>query len=222
MKKITSDDIIHDCNANSAFRKATFWHLKEKCSVQLQHLIEWSDGCECQYKGVYAFKKTVEDSLSTGIKITSAFFGSEHRKRESDGETGVVKSKLQEHILGKGAVVSNAADIKTYGQSHLCTQSYSIFKHLGQGIKTQQTFEVVNNIQCEQRTEEYYPISGTRVRIQCMETVGDRTKAVFRNLFCFCHACFSGNPADCPNSDVVDSWQSKTFKKGVKGGILFN
>ena len=86
--------------------------------MQLQHLIEWSDGCERQYKQVYAFRKTVEDSLCTGIKITSAFFGSEHGKGESDGETGVVNCKLEEHILGTGAVVSNAEDIKTYVQSH--------------------------------------------------------------------------------------------------------
>ena len=86
--------------------------------MQLQHLTEWSDGCECQYKQVYAFKKTVEDFLCTGIKITSAFFSSEYGKGELDGETGVVKCKLQEHILGTGAVVSNAEDIKTYVQSH--------------------------------------------------------------------------------------------------------
>ena len=57
-------------------------------------------------------------ALCNGIKITSTFFGSEHGRGESDGETGVVKCKLQEHILGTGAVVSNAEDIKTYVQSH--------------------------------------------------------------------------------------------------------
>ena len=47
---ITSDDIIHDCNPVSAFRKVAIRHPKEKHNMQLQHLIEWSDGCERQYK----------------------------------------------------------------------------------------------------------------------------------------------------------------------------
>jgi hypothetical protein len=89
---ITSDDITHDSQAVSAFRKAAVKHLIEKRSVSLKNLIEWSDGCE--YKGVYAFKGTVEDAKVLGIKITSCFFGSEHGKGESDGETTVIISLI--------------------------------------------------------------------------------------------------------------------------------
>ena len=48
---ITSDDITHDVSAVSAFGKAVIAHLIKR-KVTFKHLIEWSDGCESQYKGV--------------------------------------------------------------------------------------------------------------------------------------------------------------------------
>ena len=216
---ITSDDITHDSQAVSAFRKAAVKHLIEKRSVSLKNLIEWSDGCESQYKGVYAFKGTFEHAKLLGIRITSCFFRSEHGKEESDGETGVVKTKLQEFILGSGAVVKTATDIKVFGEQKLSGTSLSHFKHIGHTIKTQRTFIVVNDIKRQIRAHAYYPIAGTRVKLHCMETTSDTSAAKFRNLACFCQVCHNGDPGKCINAEIVQAWQLRKFV--IKNCILF-
>ena len=102
---ISSDDITHDVSAVSSFRKAVFSHLCHTRPLPLQYLYEWSDGCESQYKGVYAFRQMVDDAKEASIKITAAFFGSKHGKGESDGETGVFKSQLTTYILGERSLI---------------------------------------------------------------------------------------------------------------------
>lgn len=119
---ITSNDITHDISALSAFPKAVISHLKNQCNISLQHLIERSDRCESQYEDVHAFKQIVIEAHGANIQITAAFFGSEHGKGESDDETGVRKTKLQNHILGSGGVIKNA---QTFGDVFLSETSES-------------------------------------------------------------------------------------------------
>ena len=218
---ISSDDITHDVSAVSSFRKAVVSHLCHTRSLPLQYLYEWSDGCESQYKGVYAFRQMVDDAKEASIKITAAFFGSEHGKGESDGETGVVKSQLTNYILGESGLIKSAADIKAFGDERLSTPSNSYFKHLGKTITTMRTFIVINDIQRKKRTIDYHPVQGTRVGIHCVSNVDDITdKLVVRNLACFCIQCLRADGSRCSNSLYVGPWRTVPFK--AKKCILFN
>ena len=209
---ISSDDITHDVAAVSSFRKTVIKHLKVTRSVPLQHLYEWSDGCESQYKGVYAFKQIVVDVVDAGIQITASFFGSEHGKGESDGETGVVKSQLTSFILGESGLIKCAEDIKKFGDQKLSAPSEAFFKHLGRVIRTKRTFTVVNQIQRRRREVDLYSIAGTRVRLHCISTVGSTDKLLTRNLACFCRQCLRADGSRCSNTLYAGPWKMELFK----------
>ena len=60
---------------------------------------------------------TAKDNV---LEICCSFFGSEHGKSESDGETGVIKTTFRNHILeDPDANISTARDIVNFGKTHL-------------------------------------------------------------------------------------------------------
>ena len=109
--------------------------MKNQCNIPL----EWSDGCESQHEGVHSFKQMFADACGTNIQITTAFFGPEHGKGESYGETGVVKTKLQNYILGSGGIIKSTDSIKRFGDAFL-SEAGKKFKDLGKSIRTQISF----------------------------------------------------------------------------------
>ena len=90
-----SDDICHDYHAVHHFTSLAIDFVKEL--VPLRRVILFSDGCASQYKG----KGTFADlSLTTGVRIERAYYGSEHGKGEADGETGVLSQMLARAVAG--------------------------------------------------------------------------------------------------------------------------
>ena len=84
-----SDDICHDYHAVQQFKSLVIDFAREL--VPLRRVTLFSDGCASQYKG----KGTFADlSLTTGVRIERAYYGSEHGKGEGDGETGVLSQVL--------------------------------------------------------------------------------------------------------------------------------
>ena len=82
-----SDDITHDACVVAAFGERLFQHLQFK-GMNVFHLIKWCDGAGSQYKRAQAFLHISEDAAIYKIKISRCFYGSEHGKGDSDGETG--------------------------------------------------------------------------------------------------------------------------------------
>ena len=121
------DDLNYDVPAVSAFRKMLVSHLHSK-EVKVSHVIECCDGSPNQYKCAGAFADIAESAQQLNIDITRCFYGSEHGKGESDGETGLVKSRLTMHVIGTGAIINIANAIKEFGDTHMQLHKVSQLK----------------------------------------------------------------------------------------------
>ena len=69
---IVSDDLNHDAQAVSSFRKRLIAHLRSK-EIEIRHLIEWCNGAPTQYKLAQGFANIAEHS-ELNIQITRSFF----------------------------------------------------------------------------------------------------------------------------------------------------
>ena len=101
-------------------------HLGNTRGIKLERLMEFSDGAGSQYKSINAFSQMNSAAKDNGLEICCSFFGSEHGKSESDGETGVIKTTLRNHILeDPDANISTARDIVNFGNAHIGTATFS-------------------------------------------------------------------------------------------------
>ena len=223
---ISSNDLTHDNQAVDAFRRSLIHHLREVRNINLTCLIEWSDGAAHEYKSVAAFKRASLTASELNLKINSNFFGSEHGKADSDGETGAWKSQMTKHILGdpEAKTIYCAEDARDFGESKMKSVKVSHFKGLGP-VKTFRTFHVINEIDRSCDLRNFYSIQGTRIHIHRVESSGDPSVIITQNLSCFCDHCNVGSP--CRNKEYVMDKAEVRFK--AKGSttsktkcILFN
>ena len=75
--------------------------------IKWQTFYIWSDGCTSQYKGKTSFYYL--DKFQ--VDVQRNFFGSEHGKGESDGETGKISRQLSDAVKSQGANLHNASDM---------------------------------------------------------------------------------------------------------------
>ena len=202
-----SDNLTHDAYAVSAFRKKMVLHLRSK-GVDVAQLIEWCDGAGNQYKFVNAFVDVTEAAQELGLKIIRCFYGSEHGKGESDAKTGCLKTALARHIIGTGAIIQNADDIKLFGEKHMARDQISKLKNVDELVNTTRTFHVVNNHSRPVVKPAYVSVSGTN-KIHCVES-GTAMELKKRSLACFCYGCRSAGK--CGNSLTVGDWERILFK----------
>ena len=129
---VLSDDLTHDYLAVDAFRRALINHLRNIRQLKITDLHEWSDGAGHEYKSVNAFRRMSKTASELKIRISSNFFGSEHGKADSDGETGALKLNLSNYILSNPkANIKDANDIKKFGDGNMTDMKISEYKHLG-------------------------------------------------------------------------------------------
>ena len=198
---ILSDDINHDYWAVDAFRRKLICHLHSK-NVKISHLIEGCDGAGKQYKSVFAFHNLASASAELGILITRYFFGSEHGKGESDGESGLVKSKVAEYALRPNSNVQNASDIKRFGDEHLTKNSISKLKKRADEVIAERSFHVVNQIYRPAQRDELETIKRS-MKFHAIASCNQKGCIMSRNLACFCNACVKDEKEKCVNSKYV-------------------
>ncbi|KAG1662452.1 hypothetical protein GQR58_020948 [Nymphon striatum] len=102
-----SDDIQHDRQAVKEFTLRALELLKQK--IVISKVTIWSDGAASQYKGKGPFM--------TGYNAQRCYYGSEHGKGESDGETGVLSQALR-RAVHEGFNFRNARDMVDYLTAH--------------------------------------------------------------------------------------------------------
>lgn len=83
----------------------------------IKHFVVWSDGCSAQYKGKYAFSY-----LSKSVDIERSYFGSEHGKGESDGETGLINKAVHLAIYSRALVISEAIDLINFANCYIADE----------------------------------------------------------------------------------------------------
>ena len=119
-----SPDLKHDASAVKSFVEVFSAHVTIHYP-HIDHIIFWSDGCGVQYKSkapLYNISKNFEISQ----KVTWNFFGSRHGKGESDGESAVVKTFLDNAIKSEQLTVHDAKaafDVLNHSERHIVDSS---------------------------------------------------------------------------------------------------
>ena len=112
-----TDNLQHDHHAVQTFVKTAIEFLTK--DRQVDSLIQFTDGAACQYKCASAFVDLSFAEEDFKFPLYRSFYGSEHGKGESDGETGILKTKLDEAVRGGGIVVNNAQDLYNWASSEM-------------------------------------------------------------------------------------------------------
>ncbi len=82
-------------NAVHEFVNVANKHLVENRGIAIEREFQFCGGAPMQYKCAVAFADVSHDE-DFNFLITRSFYGFEHGKGESDGETGVLKTKLDD------------------------------------------------------------------------------------------------------------------------------
>lgn len=98
---IISNDLVHDGHAVQHFTELAIAHLQQNQKVQLQRLIEFTDGCSCQYKSKLPFADISFCQDDLGVRLERHYYGSRHGKGPSDGVSGVVKSAVRRAVVSR-------------------------------------------------------------------------------------------------------------------------
>lgn len=124
-----SDDLRHDAAAVGTFIAQLIEHLKMQLP-SIQRLIVWSDGCSAQYKSKQPFTNLASKFGNPDIDFEWHFFGSRHGKNASDGETGVVKSKMSRLMIGEQVFIDSAEDFAKAAAKHLTNLDGDSLRHI--------------------------------------------------------------------------------------------
>ncbi|XP_070180376.1 uncharacterized protein [Littorina saxatilis] len=98
---ILSPDLTHDASAVYTFTKAVILHLQHHRGLNIQHQVQFTDGCAAQFKSKEPFMDLSMSMQDFGFPIETAFFGSYHGKGPCDGAGGMAKSAARRAVLGE-------------------------------------------------------------------------------------------------------------------------
>ncbi|KAJ8047450.1 hypothetical protein HOLleu_06447 [Holothuria leucospilota] len=193
-------------------------HLAVECPTDLkergfvpQRLIQFSDGCACQYKSKTPFMDLSYGIQDMGIsRVERHYFGSSHGKNPCDGEGGIVKNSAARAVQCEPDVtINNAESFFTF-----CTQRLSKeeVNEEGKCSHSRRTFFFIRkgeiNRNRPSRTN-VYALPGTR-QIHSAVCIEPKKLGV-RRLSCFCEGCNS-LVGQCANRSFVDEWTTKELK----------
>ena len=105
-----SSDLVHDHNAVHHFVQETVEHIKETKQINIISQVQFTDGCSCQYKSRGPFSDISMSQSELGHNVVRNYFGSRHGKGPSDGEGGVIKSKVESLVKSRQAKVRTAEE----------------------------------------------------------------------------------------------------------------
>ena len=106
-----SDDLTHDAHMVEHCVTETLRLLLE--TVQVTHMIQFTDGCSAQYKSKTSFVDVSSSEADHGIKIERHFFGTSHGKGPADGCSGVVKAAVS-RALKAGTVLNCGTEMHAF------------------------------------------------------------------------------------------------------------
>ena len=173
-----SGDLSHDAAAVKAFIQALSSHVESKYP-HIEHIHIWSDGCGAQYKSKVPMYNLARN-FEVPLQLTWNYYGSRHGKSESDGESGVVKTFLDNQIKAKQLTVNDADDIyELLTTSILLHENGESRRHFRLIAK-----ERIESIRQETPlTNEIRPIKGVR-QLHQIKQVGPGI-VMYRRLSCY-------------------------------------
>lgn len=198
---LISDDLKHDHYAVRCFEQTTLQHLRSVRGLNIEHVVEWSDGCSSQYKSRGPFSSIAASIEDLNATLERNYFGSRHGKGPSDGESAVVKHHAATAVKAGSAVIATPEDLMEY-----CTAT-SLNKQPS-GDKCQhflRSFYFVSeqSVEATRVNNNLVTVPGTRTfhSVRCAE----RGQILTRHLSCFCDSCQSG-VGRCQFSEIVSDW----------------
>jgi hypothetical protein len=155
---VKSHDLQHDHAAVKSFTDAAKHHLRNDRNIAVQNLIEYSDGCGCQYKSIKPFVDISE------AKGHGCYFGSRHGKSRCDGEGAVLKTAASRAVASMDVMIRNATEIAAF-----CQDKYATSGNIHQLGHMARTVILVNNInRNENKSNPPKTVQGTRSFHQVM------------------------------------------------------
>lgn len=148
----------------------------------------WSDGCCSQYKSKQPFANLAA-GFSHDIALQWHYFGPHHGKNASDGESGVVKSKMARLMISNQVIVDSASEFAKEAATHLTILDGQSLRHI--------YFVKSGDIdKARQRQSNSKPIKGSR-GIHAIHVPVPGT-LMHTSASCFCGPCRHGTP--CPSA----------------------
>ena len=213
---ILSDDLQHDAHAVNVFMDVVDKHLKEVRGLEVNKVVQYTDGAASQYKGITAFSYLAKKTTPT----TRNFFGSRHGKGPCDTAGGVVKNATRRAVMGRKMIIRNVDDMFEFSTKHLTVGKLD--KSECNGKHMRRTFFRVasSDIKRPPKDTTLRPIKGTR-KLHCISNVSNTAKestgaltVQIRNLTCLCTGCQSNG--ECCHQDQVEPKKLVSLTKGYK------
>ena len=178
-----------------------------KDGVRVTKLIQFSDGCACQYKSKTNFADVSHSKEDFSIASEKHFFGSRHGKGPCDREIGVLKKTITMAVASGQVHVGTPMEFYT-----ACKERLSIPKDKGH-VHTKRRFVYIekNDInRVRPDRSQVQSVKGTR-KTHCVIGIKPYTIRV-QERSCFGKAC-QDDSSSCPNKDITGPWTTVTIKK---------
>lgn len=202
---IISNDLVHDAHAVHHFTELTVAHLRDNQKVPMQRIIEFTDGCSCQYKSKLPFADISFCENDLGVRLERHYFGSRHGKGPSDDVSGVVKAALRRAVLSRQANIDDARNAFQFCKEKLTKTD----------CHTQRRkfiFVEVGSVNRDRKDREVkVAVPGTRL-LHAVKGVEPRVIGC-RLLSCFCPGCEKDGP--CDNKRYTLPWQTRALNMKV-------
>ncbi len=129
------------------------------------------------------------------------YFGSEHGKSASDGETGVVNRAVDRAIVGRQVIISNFTDMVNWCNDNLCASNAEFTRR----------FFLVEVINHDRPETDVRTITGVR-KFHQVRSTGTEYHIMVRNLSCFCEGCQKDNGM-CLNESYISKFKPVTISR---------
>lgn len=183
-----SDELKHDAAAVGTFINQLLEHKKLQMPM-MKRLIVWSDGCSAQYKSKQPFANLAARFGHDGVIVEWHFFGSRHGKNPSDGETGVIKTKMSRLMIANQVFVDTAEDFAKAAARHLTVLDGTSLRHI--------YFVPSARILATRESQlPPKPIKGSR-DLHALSVV-EYGRLSTNSASCFCRSC-RGSSGRCPS-----------------------
>lgn len=178
-----SNELKHDAASVSTFINQLVEHIWFQ-KPDAKRLIVWSDGCASQYKSKQPFVN-LAGKFEQKIDVEWHYFGSRHGKNASDGETGVIKTKMSRLLIANQVMVDSAEQFAKAAAEHLTHLDGTSWRHIY--YVSSDAIGKTKERQLARKT-----IAGSR-DIHAVRVA--ETGIVFSNAAsCFCLRCRAGEP----------------------------
>jgi hypothetical protein len=205
---IITDDMNKDGHSVAHFSNLIVEYLEEKRELKLDRVIQFTDGCSGQFKSKMPFADISCGFDKGRIKIERNFFGSCHGKGPSDGEGGVVKSKVTQHVKS-GGIVTSTDEFYQVARELLAKPPTNNAHVTGYSQEFRRHFIIVksNEIPRRRGNRNAKTVSGTR-SIHCVAGVAPGIIKT-RRLSCYCAPCLADNDKSAASCELGHlSWNT--------------